>query len=318
MTAAPIHKPSAQRTNTVLMIRPAHFCANTETLETNEFQVEQVATDALHKRALLEFEGLVKILGEAGVNVVVADDHPDPSTPDAVFPNNWFTTHADGRVVVYPMQPVSRRGERRPNLLRRLAESHGLYISDIADWSHHEADGRFLEGTGSLVLDRINRVAYACRSLRTSKRLALEFGEQFGYRVELFHAFGTRGLPVYHTNVMLCIGTGYAVICDGAILDRDERKRVLHSLAIHHEIVTITPAQMNRFAGNMLELAGSDGEPLLVMSRRAEESLTDVQRATLGEFAKIVSAPINTIEDAAGGSVRCMLGEIFLPRESGR
>ena len=312
-----IQKEESQVASSILMIRPVAFRGNPETASSNRFQREPGVVDAASEQAaaVQEFDGLVGVLRAAGVDVIVVDDTFEHDTPDSIFPNNWVSFHADGRVVLYPMMAPNRRPERRQDILERLSSGDGFRITEIVDLSTHEDEGRFLEGTGSLVLDRHNRFAYACISPRTSLDLLAEFGQRLDYEVISFDATDRGGVPIYHTNVMMCIGERFAVICDEAIQDPEQRRAVIRKLSeTGHEVVSIDREQKLQFAGNMLELVGRDGERLLVMSRRAADSLSDHQKEVLSRHARLVSAPINTIEDSAGGSARCMIAEIHLPR----
>ena len=298
---------------TVLAIRPVAFHANPQTRASNAFQRDAtLAPAAAQAAALAEAEGLHAALRAAGVEVVVFDDTPTPPTPDAIFPNNWVSFHEDGRVVLYPMQAENRRAERRPELLERLALDHGFRVGVVLDASPHERAGRYLEGTGSLVLDRARRLAFACWSPRTDARVLADVTSRLGYTPVTFHAVGPDGTPLYHTNVMLAVGNGFAVVCEDAVPDPAERAALRQALA--GEVVPITMDQLASFAGNMLALAAADGHQVLVMSRRAEASLRPDQRAALSRHATLVAAPLDTIEDLAGGSARCMLAEVFLPR----
>jgi hypothetical protein len=269
----------------------------------------------VQSRALAEFDALAEALRAAGVVVEMFEDRPEPVTPDAVFPNNWVSFHADGSAWLYPMLALNRRWERRQDILDALKSERGYGLKDVHDLSYSELDGRYLEGTGSLVLDRVNRIAYAGLSPRTDGRLLQDWAGRAGYEVVSFHPRDTKGRPIYHTNVMLCIGAGFALGCFDCIADAAERERVTQRLAATgHAVIPISPYQMESFAGNMLELAGRYGETVLAMSARAERALNPAQRAALEKHARIVSSPIDTIEDCAGGSVRCMLAEIHLPR----
>jgi len=300
-----------QSTDTVLMIRPRHFGSNPETAGSNAFQVQQQASSA---QALKEFDALVSRLQMAGVRTIVYQDTDQPVKPDAVFPNNWVSFHQDGRVVLYPMLAPSRRLERRPELLDSLHNDHGYEIREIIDLSGHECSDRFLEGTGSMVLDRVNRLAYLCLSPRTHLQVAAEFAQRMGYELVVFDAVDATGMAIYHTNVMLCVGTRIAVICAEAIADEQARAEVLDRLrGTGHEVVELSLAQMESFAGNMLELRGVGDRGLLVMSQRAMESLAQTQRTALAHHLDLISIPVPHIEDCAGGSVRCMLAEVFLP-----
>ena len=299
-----------QAAGAVLMVRPVHFCANPETASTNEFQSPAPGGDL--ERAQREFDGLVRALSDHGVGVVVVDDTDEPHTPDAIFPNNWVSTHRDGTVVTYPMQAHSRRGERRADIHDVFAR-HGYEVSRHIDLAGFEERDLFLEGTGSLVLDRVNRVAFACLSPRTSREVVEDFAGHLGYETVLFEAYGATGKAIYHTNVMMCVGTSVAVVCVEAV-DPDHRDALLERLAPGRSVVPITREQMWRFAGNMLELKAGDGERLLVMSSQARESLNNDQLSELARHVRLVDAPIPSIEEASGGSVRCKMAEIFLPK----
>lgn len=302
--------------NSVLAIRPTQFGANSETAASNRFQRLAANTGSVVEKAQTEFDSAIDKLRSNGVSVELFDDTPEPSKPDAVFPNNWVSFHEDGRVCLYPMQAPNRRIERRRDILEKLERERGYRITAVEDWSHYEQHGRYLEGTGSLVLDRANRVAYACLSPRTDAGLVRDWCRSFGYDPVLFNAFDAGGIEIYHTNVMMCIGDRFAVVCLEAIADRRERQDIAGRLEeTGHRIVTISPSQMAEFSGNMLLLSNQRSEPILAMSTRAERSLTEPQRDELETFARIVSSPLTTIEDCAGGSMRCMMAELFLPRQ---
>ncbi|MGE5624037.1 MAG: citrulline utilization hydrolase CtlX [Bacillota bacterium] len=305
----------SQAATAVLMIRPANFAANPETAGSNAFQKSVAQGAEVQAQARAEFDGLVEALAKAGVLVEVFEDRVEPVTPDAVFPNNWVSFHADGSAWLYPMRAANRRWERRPDILETLGRERGYRLGEVRDFSSAELDGRYLEGTGSLVLDRPHRIAYACLSPRTDARLVQDWAEAAGYTAVAFHARDTKGRAIYHTNVMLCVGTRFAVGCFDCISAPKERERVMKQLAdTGHDVLAISPYQMEAFAGNMLELKARYGETLVAMSSRAERALQPQQRKTLEKYARIVSAPIDTIEDCSGGSVRCMLAEIHLPR----
>ena len=308
----------SQLASSVLMIRPTRFQSNPQTADSNAFQTEPDASPAEQQRAALpEFEGLVSALRGAGVDVVVFDDTPEPHTPDSVFPNNWVSFHADGTVVIYPMEAENRRGERRIDIIDRLDTELGFLVREVVDLSHHEANGHFLEGTGSMVLDRVNRIAYACLSSRTHLDVLGDFAQRMDYDVVAFEAVDRDGVPIYHTNVLMNVGERLAVICDGAISRDEQRKAVLERLeATGHEIISLSFDQLLAFAGNMLELRAADGVPVIAMSRRAWNSLSEEQRAVCEANGRIVTAAIDDIEDSAGGSVRCMLAEIHLPKSA--
>lgn len=308
----------SQLASRVLMIRPARFQSNPQTADSNAFQTEPDATPAEQQRAALaEFEGLVAALRDAGIEVLVFDDTNEPHTPDSVFPNNWVSFHRDGTVVLYPMEAENRRRERRLDIIDRLAAELGFQVREVVDLSHHEADGHFLEGTGSMVLDRVNRIAYACLSSRTHLDVLGEFAQRMDYDVVAFEAVDRDGVPIYHTNVLMNVGEDLAVICAAAITRDDQRKAVLERLAsTGHQVIRLDFDQLEAFAGNMLELHAADGMPVVAMSRRAWNSLSDEQREQFEANGRVVTAPIDNIEDSAGGSVRCMLAEIHLPRSA--
>jgi hypothetical protein len=290
------------------MIRPAAFGANPETAATNAFQRGAAGSaEELLARARGEFDGFVELLRRNGVEVSVLEDVPEPKKPDALFPNNWVSFHADGRVVLYPMLVPSRRAEVRETVAAEL----GLVGRRGLDL-RLEARGEALEGTGSLVLDRVQRVAYACRSPRTSERLLARFGAEFGYQTLAFDAADARGTPVYHTNVMMAVGERFAILCAEAIGDPAERRAVVERLVRSgHELVALSLAQMDEFTGNALELRARDGERLIVLSRRARRALARAQLETLERHGRIVAAELATIEACGGGSARCMLAEVF-------
>ena len=305
----------SQIASSVLMIRPARFESNPLTADSNRFQGRTSATPAeQHAAALEEFDGLVQKLREQEIEVIVVDDTAEPHTPDSIFPNNWVSFHADGRVVLYPMEASNRRTERRLDIVESLGSEHDFHVSEIIDLSHHESNGQYLEGTGSMVLDRVNRIAYACPSTRTQLDVLGDFAQRMDYDVVAFDAVDREGVPIYHTNVLMNIGETVAVICSEAIARDDQREAVLERLRdTGHEIVTLNYDQLDAFAGNMLELRSTAGTRLIAMSQQALESLAESQLAVLQANGGILSTPIDTIEGSAGGSVRCMLAEIHLP-----
>jgi hypothetical protein len=305
-----------QSTTDVLMIRPAAFCANTQTAASNRFQNVDPSTNDAQSAAVAEFDALARVLRDARVRVHVVDDTSEPIKPDALFPNNWVSFHADGVVAIYPMLAPNRRLERRMDVLEALSTAHGFRIERVIDLSHLESQEKFLEGTGSLVLDRVHRRAYACLSSRTHPDALGEFAQLLDYDIVAFEAADASGTPIYHTNVMMSIGSAFAAVCLEAIR-ADQRDAVARSLTdTGHKIVELTQAQINAFAGNILELATTDGGHIVALSQRADDALTpgqrDLLRTTTGP---LVPAPIPTIERLGGGSVRCMLAEVFLPRK---
>ena len=307
----------SQLASTVMMIRPARFESNPLTAASNRFQGKSSSSpEEQHAIALSEFDGLAAALREAGIEVIVIDDTVEPHTPDAIFPNNWISMHADGRVVLYPMEAENRRTERRHDIIDYLDKHARRQVTEVVDLSAHEDAGHFLEGTGSMVLDRANRVAYACISSRTHLDPLGEFAQRMGYDVVAFDAVDSGGVPIYHTNVLMNVGEQLAVICAEAIPRDEQRNAVLARLReTGHDILELTYAQLDAFAGNMLELRNDNGERVLAMSQQAYDSLNQEQRATLAANARIVKAPIDNIESSAGGSVRCMLAEVHLPLE---
>ncbi len=306
----------SQLASTVLMIRPVRFESNPETAESNRFQGRTGASAAEQQQAAsAEFDGLVAALGEHGVTVLVFDDTPEPHTPDSVFPNNWVSFHADGRVVLYPMEATNRRLERRLDIIEQIGDEHGFAVSEIVDLSGHEGDGQYLEGTGSMVLDRSGHLAYACLSSRTHLGPLGDFAQRMDYEVVSFDAVDRDGVPIYHTNVLMNVGEALAVICDEAISREDQRAAVLQSLQDSgRKIISLSYDQLDAFAGNMLELRGPGGGRLVAMSQQAYDSLDDEQRRTLRDNGEVLAVPIDNIEASAGGSVRCMLAEVHLPQ----
>jgi hypothetical protein len=308
-----------QITNSILMIRPVAFRMNEQTAVNNYYQkvLDGLLPATVNAKAQQEFDAFVEKLTAAGVDVTVVDDTLNPDTPDSIFPNNWISFHENGDVALYPMFAENRRQERREDILDIL-EDKGFVINNIVDYTSAEEDGFFLEGTGSLLLDRANAKAYCALSPRADEELFIEFCEDFDYAPVIFEAFQTvdseRKL-IYHTNVMMCLGETFAVICADCIDDKKERKMVLDNLKENgKEIILITEAQMSNFAGNMLEVRGANDKRYLVMSAAAHQSLTPKQMEQLEKHAEILSSSLDTIEACGGGSARCMMAEIFLPR----
>ncbi len=309
-----------QASAAVLMIRPASFGFNAETASTNAFQRDGLALDSeqVHARALAEFDAFARKLQARGVSVTVFDDTVEPQTPDAVFPGNWISFHRDGTAIIYRMLAESRRREVRYDIVDALRDTHGFELERIIDRSTPPAGMGTLEGTGSLVLDRIHRVAYACLSARTDAHAVSEFGRVRGYDTVRFNAADSEGNSVYHTDVLMTLGDRFAVVCLEAIRDESERETVRARLAAtEREIVEISIAQMLEFAGNMLQLTNAAGDSLLAVSARAHAALSAGQRTRLESFCEFVVAPLPTIEDYGGGSARCMLAEIFCRKRDG-
>ncbi|OCX53847.1 amidinotransferase [Mucilaginibacter sp. PPCGB 2223] len=294
------------------MIRPVAFGFNEQTAGSNAFQQQGLDQQNVQQKALKEFDALVAALRDNGVEVIVVEDTPAPHTPDSIFPNNWVSFHENGQVFLYPMQAENRRLERREDIVRDLVDQFA--ISNIEDLSHFESEQKFLEGTGSMVLDRQNKIAYACISPRTDREVLAEFCEESGYSAVEFHATDSQGKAIYHTNVLMCMGEEFVVICLDSVTDDGERELLTDSFTITgKEIIGISMAQVNAFAGNMLELENDKGEHLLVMSGSAYRSLTLQQITRLEKYCKLVYADLNTIETNGGGSARCMIAEVRLP-----
>jgi hypothetical protein len=293
------------------MVRPVSFGFNAETAVNNAFQVKGGEEDVQHK-ALEEFDTFVKALRQNRVDVTVVEDTPEPHTPDSIFPNNWLSFHEDGSVLLYPMYAVNRRAERKQQVLDTIAEKFS--ITRKIDLTDYEKDNIFLEGTGSMVLDRNNKVAYACLSPRTDEKILLDFCARMAYTPVLFHAEDANGRAIYHTNVMMCVADKYVVICFDAVEDDEEKIKLINAIVQTGKvIVDISLPQMNHFAGNMLQIENKEGEKLLVMSTQAYEALSDEQREKLSSFNVIVHSPLTTIETNGGGSARCMMAEVHLP-----
>jgi hypothetical protein len=300
----------AQTTSHLLMIKPVRFSFNAETAVNNSFQ-QASDDDAVAEKATLEFEKFVDVLTTAGIDVTVVPDTPDPHTPDSVFPNNWISFHSNGSIFLYPMFAVNRRMERKPHVIKAIHEK--FTVKDTIDLSGYESQDLFLEGTGSMVLDRTNAIAYACLSPRTNKEVLNDWAEKAGYRIASFISVDSNRAPIYHTNVMMCVADRYAVICLDSIPDPNERTLVENSLtASGKEIITISFDQMNRFAGNMLQVQSQKGQLFLVMSSQAFRSLTKEQVERIETYNPILHSDISTIETNGGGSARCMMAEVFL------
>jgi len=306
-----------QTTDTVLMIEPIAFGFNAETAKNNYFQIEQKGFDTQFK-ALTEFKAFVEKLRSKGISVITIKDTLDPHTPDSIFPNNWVSFHKDGKVVLYPMFASNRRVERRDDIIETIREQ-GFEVSEIDDWSFPEMQGHFLEGTGSMIFDHDNKLAYGSVSLRLDENLFREFCEKYGFTPVVFHSFQTVGeerLPIYHTNVMMCVADKFVVICLDCIDSELERSKVAEIIKNSgKEIIEISEEQMQQFAGNMLQVQNRDGEKFLVMSETAYRSLHEDQVSAIEKYCEIIYSDLNTIEVNGGGSARCMLAEVFLPKK---
>lgn len=308
-----------QISNTILMIRPVNFRKNEQTAVNNYFQ-EDINLDekTVIKNAQKEFDAFVEVLRAKGVNVVVIEDTKTPDTPDSIFPNNWISFHSNGTVGLYPMFAENRRNERREDILTTLEEK-GFIIENVMDYTSAEEDNLFLEGTGSLLLDRVNKKAYCALSDRANEELIIEFCEDFDYLPVIFSAYqsvGDKRMLIYHTNVMMCLAENFSVICLDAIDDKKERKNVVkHLKEDGKEVIAISEEQIHHFAGNMLQVLGADNKRYLVMSSAAYNSLNSAQIKSIEKYCEILHSSLETIETCGGGSARCMMAEVFLPQE---
>ena len=309
-----------QTTNSIVMIRPVAFRMNEQTAVNNYYQkvLDGLLPATVNAKAQAEFDAYVEKLRAAGINVIVIDDTLEPDTPDSIFPNNWISFHENGDIALYPMFAENRRLERREDVFDILEEK-GFEINDIMDYTSAEEDGIFLEGTGSIILDRENEIAYCALSPRADEELFIEFCEDFEYNPVIFEAYQTvngERKHIYHTNVMMCIAETFAVICADCIDDKAERKMVLQKLKESgKEIILITEDQVNNFAGNMLQVRGANDERFLIMSNVAFNVLTKEQITKIDKHCKILHASLDIIEACGGGSARCMMAEVFLPKK---
>ena len=306
-----------QITNTVLMVRPVRFRMNEETVVNNYFQEEMdLKNEEINRQAQQEFDTFVHKLREVGVKVIGVEDIYEQNTPDSVFPNNWITFHQNGNVAIYPMFAENRRRERREDILDKV-EEEGFLIENVYDYTDAEQENIFLEGTGAMVLDRVHRKAYCALSPRADEELFIEFCEDFEYTPVIFKAYQKvdgKQVPIYHTNVMMALGENFAVVCLDTITDKSERKNLLHHLKEDKkEIISVTPEQMCQYAGNMLQVQGKNST-YLVMSDVAYNALTPQQIQTIEKYTQILHSNLETIETCGGGSARCMLAEVFNPR----
>lgn len=305
-----------QITNTVLMVRPVRFRMNEQTVVNNYFQEEMdLKNEEINRQAQQEFDTFVEKLRAVGVKVIVVDDVYEQNTPDSVFPNNWITFHQNGDVAIYPMFAENRRRERREDILDKV-EAEGFDIENVYDYTDAEKENIFLEGTGAMILDRVNRKAYCALSPRADEELFIEFCEDFEYTPVIFKAYqqvNNEQLPIYHTNVMMALGVDFAVVCLDTITDKSERKNLLHHLKEDKkEVINITPEQMCQYAGNMLQVQGKNST-YLVMSDAAYNALTPQQIQTIEKHTQILHSNLETIETCGGGSARCMMAEVFNP-----
>lgn len=307
-----------QTTETILMVRPVNFRKNEQTAVNNYFQEDMsLKNTEINTKAQEEFDGFVKKLRAVGINVIVVSDDVLMDTPDSIFPNNWVSFHSNGDVAIYPMFAENRRLERRDEIFMKLEEA-GFRIENIVDYTSAEEEGIFLEGTGSILMDRANQKAYCALSPRADEELFIEFCEDFEYFPVIFNAYQTvngERLPIYHTNVMMCLAENFTVICLNSIDDKKERKNVIkHLKQTNKEIISITEEQMHLFAGNMLQLRGENDQRYLVMSGTAHKSLSKDQIKKIEKYCPIISSSLDTIETCGGGSARCMMAEVFLPK----
>lgn len=299
-----------------MMVRPVDFSFNWQTAGSNAFQNTAHGLDEsiIRENAEKEFDAFVALLRQHGIEVILFDDTREPSTPDSIFPNNWISLDQHGRIALYPMQAPNRRQERRNDIVAHFM--NGFRISEMKDFSQFENNEQFLEGTGSMVIDYVNDIMYACLSPRTDAALVDVFCKEMNYQPCTFLAVDENGKEIYHTNVMMCIGEKLAVVCLDSIRDETEKKKVSGSLtSTGHEIIDISYEQMNHFAGNMLELCNAEGQRFLVMSEQAKASLSEAQLAQIHQYDQILSPAVNTIETIGGGGVRCMMAEVFLEKK---
>ena len=311
---------TAQVTSTILMIRPVAFRMNEQTAVNNYYQqkITDLTAEEKQAKALQEFDEFVHKLRSIGIEVIVVNDTLQPSSPDSIFPNNWVSFHDDGRVVLYPMFAVNRRYERRMDIIDLLSE-RGFEVNNVVDLTEMERKDVFLEGTGSLILDRQNKITYAAISDRTHKEAVEDFSNRFDYKPIVFHANQTvdgERLPIYHTNVMMSIAEHFAIICSDSIDNPEERQKTLKAITeSEKEVIDITEDQVSNFAGNMLQVQNANHENYLVMSTSAFKCLTEEQKGRIESYCKILHSEIDTIETLGGGSARCMMAEVFLPKK---
>lgn len=303
-----------QSAKNILLIKPAHFAFNTETATSNAFQSQLNETEnTIKQKALAEFEVFAETLQSKGVNVFIFHDTPHPQKPDAIFPNNWISTHTDGSIILYPMCAPNRRQERRMDIIDSLKKK--FKVSSVIDLSENEKKNRFLEGTGSIVFDRKNKIGYACLSPRTDKELFIDVCDYLEYKAVSFHAHDKRGKEIYHTNVMMSVAEKFAIICSESITNIQERKLVMNLLTgTGHRLIDITFEQMNHFAGNMLALQTNNNSNILALSQNAYNSLSSIQKQEMEKHCELVPLSLDTIEVTGGGSARCMIAELFLPQ----
>ena len=305
-----------QTARNILMIRPASFGFNAETAANNVFQGSVTMSEQqVQRQAVQEFDGFVNLLRAHNIQVLVIEDTPQPPKPDAIFPNNWFCTLGDGTIATFPMFAANRRIEIRSDLIQNLKDN--FIVSAVEDWATYDADNRFLEGTGSMIIDHVNKIIYACLSPRTQLDLLQQFAAAHNYKTITFRATDNNGTDVYHTNVIMHIGESYAVVCLSSIRDEKERKKVVASLTnTKHHIIDITMQQVHNYAGNMLQVQSENENLYTILSQSAFDSLTENQKTQLSQHTTLLPVNISTIETVGGGSVRCMMAEIFLKKSA--
>lgn len=304
---------TTQLTDIVVMVSPRHFGFNPETAATNTFQHKgNLLEQTVQEKALAEFNVMAEQLEAAGIKTLILSSRTDTMTPDSLFPNNWFSHHENGTLVLYPMLAQNRRQERQRNALQQLLKTHGIFITETVDLSPDEAQGDFLEGTGSMVLDRENKVAFAMESPRTTKIEFEKWCKRMNYESMLFHAYDAHHFPVYHTNVVMSVGKEFALVCLDSITDLKEKTKLEHVLQkLNKEIIPLSIAQMYKFCGNVLQMVSRDGTPKIIMSTTAQKSFTKEQIQQIQKYGEIISVAIPTIESIGGGSARCMIAEVF-------
>jgi len=310
------NQPS-QAANALMMVRPVRFCYNVETAVDNAFMVDQSSNaESTQAKALQEFDNYVSILKSKGVEVACFEDTIDPHTPDSIFPNNWISFHEDGTVVLYPMKAKNRRVERRPDIVEKLETVYGYKINNKIDITESELNEKYLEGTGSIIFDYINKIAYACISQRTDKDVLENICSKLGYKAHTFTSVDVNGTEIYHTNVMMCLGERFALVCAQSIKDETERENLLKSLTeTGHEIVLLSYEQICHFAGNSLEVCNKNKDRFLIVSKAGYDSLTQDQKEQIQLYDEICPIPLEVIETNGGGSARCMIADLRLPKK---
>jgi len=311
-----MHQTLSQAAPAVMMIRPVRFCYNEQTAVDNAFMNNtHLDSKSSQEKALKEFNAYVDKLESKGVKVLCFEDTYEPHTPDSIFCNNWLSFHEDGTLILYPMKAENRRVERRMDIIEDIQKVHGFKVKEQIDFSGCEEEGIFLEGTGSIIFDYINKIAYACISQRTDKDLLDKVCKKIGFTAHTFHSVDTNGQEIYHTNVMMCLSERYAMVCLQSIRDETEKENLIRSLTeTGHEIVPLTYQQIENFSGNALEVCNDKGEKFLIVSKSGYDSLTEEQKAVIEQSDEILPMPLETIETIGGGSARCMIADVRLPK----